>query len=337
MKILIVGLGSIGARHLNNFSIINPANEFYVLRRPTSKKYIEKHPSQTSALPTYHLLTDFNAAISTNPDIVVIANPSYLHSKSIKNFYQKTNAVILVEKPCAISLDEIESLAKEADGGRVFVAQQMRFHPIAKYIKDFLDNKYLGECVGFQCKHSENVKVWHPWESYMDSYVSKKSMGGGSFLTQNHELDLCCFLFGIPSLCTTVKSETSELGIDCDSIFSSLFVYRNEVSAMHGYITANLLCLPPQKKMQIDFLNGILEVDFINNKVSIMENHGTNDIPKYICEDYSRNIPYLEMARQITSYAISKDHSLMDRRMVTLKEGLSILKFMYKSLDTKCA
>ena len=111
MNILIIGLGSIGIRHLINFHALNPTANFFALRHCESEQ-IKSHPGFDQAIPDYQTITSLQAAKDLDPALIVIANPSALHAETALFFHKETSAVILLEKPCATNLDQLTLLIK---------------------------------------------------------------------------------------------------------------------------------------------------------------------------------------------------------------------------------
>jgi len=79
MKILIVGLGSIGKRHLSTLQSFGNV-ELAVLRSRSKQKY------GSGAFLETHNITD---ALNFNPDGVIICNPTSLHISASLPYLKK--------------------------------------------------------------------------------------------------------------------------------------------------------------------------------------------------------------------------------------------------------
>ena len=118
MKILIVGLGSIGQRHLRNLYKINPKFKFIAVRK------IFKVPILTNSLKiskkTRNLKEKYNIeyhrsldlALKEKPDFAVICSPTSMHlDQTIKcliktvedgsNKYKRPDALLSLSSPIA--------------------------------------------------------------------------------------------------------------------------------------------------------------------------------------------------------------------------------------------
>jgi predicted dehydrogenase len=329
MRVLIVGLGSIGARHLKNIKFTFPDAEFYVLRSNNASVETEKKNIADDFIPPYTTISEWSEIHALYPDYAVICTPSFLHAKNILEVYNRTNAVILVEKPCAVNIDQVKSLSVIADSKRVFITQQLRFHPISSYLKNLVIKKTLGSCYRFRMVHSEHVALWHPWENYKNSYVVNSKMGGGSFLTQNHELDLSVYLFGMPDRQVSLVGSGGHLGIDCDEMSSTLMHYFFDGLQLIGEISTDLLGRDPKKIGEFHFEMGSIYVDFINNTVDLKSHIEPVPIEaRYMDLEFDKNLPYLKMVGAL----LSNNDQLMDPRIVSLGESLDISRKAFSSV-----
>ena len=88
MKILIIGLGSIGKRHIKIIKELNINSELYALRSSRSNKSMENVEN----------LYSWDEVKSHNFTFAIISSPSALHFKHIAAL-SKINIPIFVEKP----------------------------------------------------------------------------------------------------------------------------------------------------------------------------------------------------------------------------------------------
>ena len=93
MNILIVGLGSIGQRHLRNIKLIKPNANFYTLREK-NKNYIIKNQlifKKKDILKHYKIKkVTYNDLKRLKIDASFICNPSSFHMKHAIYFLKKT-------------------------------------------------------------------------------------------------------------------------------------------------------------------------------------------------------------------------------------------------------
>ena len=200
MKIVIIGLGSIGRRHLKVLQDIG-GHQVAALR---SRKGTLK---EDSGIPEFSTLKE---ALAYEPDGVIVANPTSLHVTSVLPFLE-AGVKALIEKPIAHTAAEAEILKPYEHLLRV--AYCMRFLPHSQYFKEHLN---LEEAYKLSFKRSFYLPKWHPYADYRKEYTALKSLGGGIIRTLSHEIDLAIHWLGIPTEFTGVMDKISPLEIDVD-------------------------------------------------------------------------------------------------------------------------
>ena len=200
MKILIVGLGSIGRRH---FNILNTFNDIELAALRTKKGTLKDSPE----IREFYSIED---ALAFKPDGVIICNPTSLHVESSLPFL-KQGAKVLIEKPISNSSNGLEKL--EPFAPLLKVAYCLRYLDIYEFLKqEFLNN------VPFKIsfKRSFYLPLWHPSSDYRQEYVAKKELGGGVLRTLSHEIDLAISWLGKPESVIGVSDKIGFLEIDTD-------------------------------------------------------------------------------------------------------------------------
>ena len=99
--VLIVGLGSIGMRHLELLRIIKPDIRIVVLRHKDSKVDDSTHID--------YITTNIHDALNCKPDFAIISNPSSFHVDTAIPLAQ-ASVHLLIEKPISSSLRNVEKL-----------------------------------------------------------------------------------------------------------------------------------------------------------------------------------------------------------------------------------
>jgi predicted dehydrogenase len=200
MKILIVGLGSIGQRHaacLQKTAGVDIA----VLR--TSKGTLK----DKSGFTEFYTMDD---ALAFKPDGVIISNPTSLHAETALPFLQQ-GIKALIEKPITHSFADAEKLS--AYSGNLRVAYCVRFLPLIHTVKEIVLEEKMYK---LSFKRSYHLPKWHPYADYRTEYTAKKELGGGVIRTLSHEIDLMLYLFGAPTSTTGLTDKISPLEIDTD-------------------------------------------------------------------------------------------------------------------------
>ena len=186
VKILIIGYGSIGKRHVNN--LLSYSNLEVIL--VTKQKSI----SGSNRVRIFRNLDD---AIRENPDIALITNETKFHIPVAKRL-AKRGIDLFIEKPLSDSLNDMRSLEEIVKKRKLvtMVGCNFRFFPPIVNIKKLISKNQIGKIISVQVENGSYLPDWHPYEDYRRGYAAKKKLGGGVVLTQIHELDYLRWFFG---------------------------------------------------------------------------------------------------------------------------------------------
>ena len=189
MKIMIAGLGSIGRRHFRNLLSLGERN---LLLYRTGNSTLPD-----GELADFPVVTDLEAALSCQPEAVIVSNPTALHM-DVAIPAARAGCHLLVEKPISASMDRIPELqAALAEAGvKALVGYHYRFHPGLQLLKELLDSNAIGRPLSVRVHWGEYLPGWHPWEDYRQGYSARPDLGGGVILTLSHPFDYLRWLFG---------------------------------------------------------------------------------------------------------------------------------------------
>lgn len=207
-RILIVGLGSIGRRHLRLARELFPSADIRVLR----------HQESTS-IPEYSngCFSEMDRAVEFAPQIAVIANPSPFHVLSAQRLVD-ASAHLLVEKPIADSVDGIAQLFDSiSERGTVFLTgYNLRFLPSLQKFRYLLGANEIGKILSVRCEIGQYLPSWRPDADYRQSVSARRELGGGALLELSHEIDYLRWIFGEVDYVNAAISRQSDLDIDVE-------------------------------------------------------------------------------------------------------------------------
>ena len=297
MNILILGLGSIGQRHLRNLRKIDKKINFYAVR----KKFFTPHLDNKNKVIKGDIKKKYNIMYLKNLDQInkdrlsidaaFVCTPSKFHIDEAI-WLAKNNINIFVEKPLGDSfrnLDKLKNLLRKKSNLKHMMGYQLKFNPIILKLKNFLSKKIIGDIYYVDIHHGEHINDFHPYEDYKHSYAAKKSLGGGVVLTQIHEIDYMLFLFDKYELVTKsyISSKVSDLQIDVEDTLSAQFILRDVKRKLICQLHTNFYEKPKRRQINIigkkgkifcDLNKGIINV-FRNGKVrKILFNFDRNKI-----------------------------------------------------------
>lgn len=278
--ILIIGFGSIGQRHFRNINKIFKNNVNFILLRKNLKtpiltknnkiKKIQKISSKNFKI--INKLQD----VELNPKKIhsaFICNPSSMHVDFAIKLLKK-NINVFVEKPISNNLKNIKILSQltKKSPAVTMVGYQMRFNPIINFLKkDKIIYNKIGNINFVQINHGENVKNFHIWENYEDSYTSRKKLGGGVTLSQIHELDYIKFLFRNYKIIKSksIIDKVSNFKIDVDDTSSHLFLFKKNNKKIICNLNLNFFENPKNRTIKYIGDKGKLLADLNKNLIKI--------------------------------------------------------------------
>ena len=219
--ILIVGSGSVGKRHAENFTRLGCSVSCCDLR--------EDRQQELSSLLKKDVKTYFDihsALISERFDGVVICSPTSFHIEQAIAAI-KTKTPVLMEKPLAVTLEEGRKLeiVAEKTNVPVLMGYTWRWWEPLRQVRKQLSEGVIGSVRHVQFHMSAHLADWHPWEAYQDFFMSKKNLGGGALLDESHWIDLMVWFFGMPDSLIGTVEKISDLDIETDDNVDILAYY----------------------------------------------------------------------------------------------------------------
>tara|TARA_Y100000310_G_scaffold339809_1_gene433648 strand:+ start:633 stop:1652 length:1020 start_codon:yes stop_codon:yes gene_type:complete len=213
MKILIIGAGSIGQRHLTNLLSIG-FDQLYIC-----DNNIKKLNELKIKFPKIKTFTDFNEAINSNFNIVFICTPPHIHTEILGKFVS-ADCHVFCEKPLAVNLKDLKNIGLMAKEKNlvIMVGYVYRFFDPVIKIKEIIKSNLLGEIYSGRGILSQYLPDWHPWEDYRDFFVSHKNKGGGSLLEESHAIDLMRWLLGDVETVSCYNKKFGSLEMDCENL-----------------------------------------------------------------------------------------------------------------------
>ena len=333
MKILFLGLGSIGQRHLLNAKKIFKGAKFYALRKTSSKNIIKetKLIKKISLRKHYNIieLKSYKSALKLKPSLTFICNPSSRHLIDAYNF-AKNGSDLFIEKPLGNSNFLYNKLLKEIKKKKLIsmIGYQMRFHPIVSYVEKILKKKTYGKVFSADFKNLSYLPKYHPYENYKNSYVAKKKLGGGALASQIHEIDLITNFFGLPEKTFNSKINSKVIDIETEEEFSSLMIFKNRNYKFNLSLKISLSNFFEERGFKIFLEKASLTVDLIKNTIKIKKKNNTKPFNKFFY--VRRNDLFFEelkllkksiIYRQDNFLSVTKNHLTQKLYFKLLKES----------------
>ena len=339
MNILIIGLGSIGQRHLRNLKLIEPKSNFYAIksnRKKSAPLLNNFNQVLKEDIKKKYLLTYFNSISeiyknNIKIDCAFVCTPSSKHIPQVIELLNY-NIHCFIEKPLGSSskqLTKLENLLKKKNKLITMMGYQLRFNPLIEYLNKVIKKKSpIGKLISAKIYHGENIKDFHPYEDYRISYAANKKLGGGVILTQIHEIDYFLHLFSNYKIknSTYISSKVSDLDIDVEDIFSSNFLLKKNKHRMFCSIDLNYFERPKKRKFYLIGDNGSLVACFNTQKIRIIKN-GKVKILKF---NFKKNDIFIKEIKFFISKVKSK--TIISKNL-SLYNGIKTLRFALKLKD----
>jgi predicted dehydrogenase len=264
MKVLVIGGGSIGKRHLRNALALGAEVVGVVEVKPERRQEVEQIAGRSVASDSIE-----EAVRRARPDAAVIGTPTG-HHRAAAELLMARDIPFLIEKPLTRTLAEARALLEQA-GDRdlvVLVGYTYRFWPPLQRVKRLLDAGAVGDVLGVRIEFSEYLPDWHPWEDYRRWFMASAEQGGGALLDESHTLDLLRWFCGEVRSVAAVVDTSGALEITSDDRVA--LIARMESGAV-AEVHMDLLGRAPRKNLVITGSTGTILWDFHLNRVEVYE------------------------------------------------------------------
>lgn len=236
MKMLVLGCGSIGKRHIRNLLSLNMGQIFAYDVDQQSLESVKEHPSVET------LASMDEALFNCDFDAAFICSPPSEHVNQALSLLEK-GSHCFIEKPLSNTLDNLDTLVKFAKRTMktVLIGCNLRFSPLLIRIKDFLDNDVIGKPLFLKASLGYYLPYWRPNDDYRKGYGANRSMGGGIVLDASHEIDYARYLLGEVEEVFAVCKKLSDLDIDTEDFAEITMHHKNgSYSQIHlDYLQTN--------------------------------------------------------------------------------------------------
>jgi len=224
MKILVIGLGSMGQRRIRNLQAIGNIEIAGIdtrLDRRMNAEEIYSIVTFTSVEEAMHEFKPNAFVISTSPD----------HHMDYA-FFGFENGIHCFIEASVTDADKICELSKKLIGKKIIMAPSctMKYFPGPKKIRELLDSNAIGKVNFVNYQTGQYLPDWHPWESILDYYVSKRETGGAREIVP-FELTWLNPLFGNPTPINCTIKKLSDFDADIDDYYQFSIEYDTGVIA----------------------------------------------------------------------------------------------------------
>ena len=307
----IVGLGSIGRRHLRLISEIRPDIKIIVVR--------SGHGSACDEEKMAVKVTDsIGDAIKEGIQAAIISSPATLHLKQSLEL-AKNGIHLLIEKPISHTSDRVKELLKIVNENRIttMVGYVLRYDLGAIKFKNWLDNKVKGKILHARIECGSYLPDWRPDQDYRKTVSALSELGGGVLLELSHEIDYLYWFFGKPKDVQAQIRNSGTLDINVEDQVDLL------MTSEQGY------CI----SVQIDFNRRHVE-----RKCKVLTTEG-----ELIWDAVNKNVTWKGVNKEQSKYEYNNERNSIYRKqlevffdciendndpIVTVKDGINVISLI---------
>jgi len=308
-KILVVGYGAIGKRHVKN--IINHTNHEIIIFSKRKDLNILKKKN----VKIFHTLEE---CISEKPEIGFITNETSYHIPiAIK--LARAGLDLFIEKPLSDSIKGVETLRRVVKQKKLVtqMGYHLRFHQCIIKIRKLIKQKKIGKIISVQAENGSYLPDWHPHENYRLGYAGKKELGGGIILTQIHDVDYLYWLFGNPKSIFSVMGKFSDLDISVEDYSASIIQFKNKITAE---LHLDFFQAPEFRGCKIKATNGIISWNSVDNQVILYNNKKRSWEVIFKPKTFERNDMYVDEIKHFLKCVKNRKKTIN-----TIEEGINTM------------
>src|ERR1044071_7682623 len=220
-RVLVIGCGSIGQRHIGNLHELG-------MRSICGFDPVEDRSRQIKSKFAIETAESLEAAWAYEPEVVLITVPTALHVPLALEAASR-RCHLFIEKPLSSSRAGIDRLQRAVKQSELItlVGCNLRFHPGLMTVKQLMDDGAVGHVIAARVEVGQYLPDWHPWEDYRESYSARRELGGGVILDAIHEIDYIRWLNGEVAAATCFAGKLSRLEIDTEDTAAILLRFAN--------------------------------------------------------------------------------------------------------------
>src|SRR5437660_1625779 len=262
MRIVVIGVGSIGQRHLKN--LLGLGHEIVAVLDPSEARRAEVRRATS---PRCVVTADEDEVFGSAADAAVICSPAHRHLDQARAALRR-GWHVFVEKPLAHTLEGTAALVDEAAraGRTVLVGCNLRFLPSLQLVKRLVDEGRIGRPLAARAQCGYYLPFWRPDTDYREGYGAKQATGGGIILDSIHEFDYLTWLLGLPREVFAYAGKVSTLEIDTEDSADVLmrFDYGTVANVHLDYLQRTY-----RRSCDVIGEDGVIAWDYIGQSVTV--------------------------------------------------------------------
>lgn len=259
-KVLLVGLGSIGKRHLGNLKRLMPEARLAVLRSRAGAEHIEG----------CEIASSLEAALEFKPQVAFICSPSSFHLE-VATELARAGVHLFIEKPLSNQLHGVDELLAAARSAniQVMVGYNLRFSPSLCALRELIALAEFGRALFVSAEVGQYLPDWRPDADYRTTVSARSELGGGALLELSHELDYLSWLFGEPLNASGQLLKVSDLDIDVEDLVLAHVCFDNGGRQLNTSIHLDFLQRKPYRSCKVICEKATLVWNALEDRVEV--------------------------------------------------------------------
>jgi predicted dehydrogenase len=330
-KILIIGLGGSGQRHIIIIIKFNKKIKIETFREKKTTPLLSKKfkPIYNSSIYKKFICENLSEKniLTESFQMIIISNPTSLHLDKCFQFKNNTD-FFLVEKPFSNQFDKSINFIKKNQKKKCFLTgYQKVFEPTWNLYKKKYFSK--GNIQRIYFKTHSDVRKWHPYENYMNLYACRKKLGGGVILTECHEIRYAFDLLGMPIsvFCYTDKKIDS---LDVETSAIIIMSYKK----IQVIIELNMMSSKIERSCEIISNTNVIFLDFNKKSITAIDKGKERKMKLKFNNDYNFEQQW-KYAKNIFKKNKIKEVNLKTLEMIKLMKNINESKYKKKEIYIK--
>ena len=259
MDICIIGLGSIGQRHLKNLHAVAAKRGIQAPVDVVEPRELDYLDEATRSLVGKRFVAPDEIG---RYDMIFVTNPSQLHEETLAATRDKAD-FFFVEKPVFTKALGVDALAPYADERKFYVACPIRHTKVYAFLSDFVPRNKV-YCARAIC--SSYLPEWRPGTDYRRTYAAQEGSGGVK-LDLIHEFDYLFTLFGLPLESRLLEGKFSDLELKSVDGVSFVGRYPDKTLELHLDYYGRV----PRREIELYTADDVVVCDFIKAEVRFLK------------------------------------------------------------------
>jgi len=320
MKVLVVGMGSIGKRHVSNLLDINPNIEIDVFDN------IEKKILDIKKEYSVNVVEEHSVDSNNYDCILVCTSPSSHIDIALRAVNSGSN--VFIEKPLSINMDKVNELQelKNKNNIHVFVGYNFRFNKGINLIKKIVEQEKFGKILHVSSYFGQYLPDWKPEQDFKDNYTAWKKLGGGIILDNSHEIDYLTWMFGKPKSIQSDYIQTDLFPSDTEAICDVILKFEKNIL---GTIHMDYVRRVYRRTLELLCENAVIEWSLSKNEIRIF------DVALDSCDINSTgetiNDMYIEEMKHVLECVKLNKNS----EIISLENGISSLQLSEEIFNSR--